>query len=214
VRKWTYEASLDYITDNNNVLESRDAGLNFRVDFHNSDAFSMSFQREFDLLPEDFDISRNVTIPAGGYSFHNFRIGYDAGAQYRVSGSVSFSKGSFYDGDRRIASFRGRIEVTPQLGIEPNASLNWIDLPGGSFTERVLGTRAVFTMTPRMFVSALVQYNSSNASFSTNLRYRWEYQPGSELFVVYSEGRSTLPPEGTDLESRGFVLKINRLFRF
>ncbi len=48
-------------------------------------------------------------------------------------------------------------------------------------------------MTPRMFVAALVQYSSSNTSLSTNLRFRWEYQPGSELFVVYTEGRTTLP---------------------
>ena len=60
----------------------------------------------------------------------------------------------------------------------------------------------------------LVQYSSSSSSLSTNLRFRWEYQPGSELFVVYTEGRSTLPLRGTDLESRGFVVKINRLFRF
>ena len=37
---------------------------------------------------------------------------------------------------------------------------------------------------------------------------------GSELFIVYSEGRSTTPLDGTDLENRGFVVKINRLFRY
>ena len=71
-------------------------------------------------------------------------------------------------------------------------------------------------MTPRMFVAALVQYASSTTSLSTNLRFRWEYHPGSELFVVYTEGRDTLPPTGTAsaLENRGFVVKINRLIRF
>ena len=71
-------------------------------------------------------------------------------------------------------------------------------------------------MTPRMFVAALVQYTSSHAHrCPTNLRFRWEYQPGSELFVVYTEGRDTLPPTGsTALENRGFVVKINRLLRF
>jgi hypothetical protein len=31
---------------------------------------------------------------------------------------------------------------------------------------------------------------------------------------VYTEGRSTLPLQGTELQNRGFVVKINRLFRF
>ena len=49
-------------------------------------------------------------------------------------------------------------------------------------------------MTPLMFVSALLQYNSSDNSVSSNVRLRWEYQPGSELFVVYNEQRDTLAP--------------------
>ena len=43
-----------------------------------------------------------------------------------------------------------------------------------------------------MFASALLQYNSTDRSFSSNLRFRWEYQPGSELFVVYTDERDTL----------------------
>jgi hypothetical protein len=214
IRKWTYEGSLDYVTDNENHLESRDASALFRIDFHNSDAVSLEHSRLYEFLAEPFTISRGVRIPVGGYSFDNTRVSYTAGAQRRLSGSSSVETGRFYDGDKKTATFRGRLEVTPQLGVEPSISLNWIDLPQGGFTTSVIGGRTSFTMTPRMFVAALIQYSSSNTSLSTNLRFRWEYQPGSELFVVYTEGRSTLPPRGTDLESRGFVVKINRLVRF
>jgi hypothetical protein len=65
-----------------------------------------------------------------------------------------------------------------------------------------------------MFVSALVQYASSTETLSSNVRFRWEYLPGSDLFIVYSEGRSTTSLERTSLENRGFVVKINRLFRY
>ena len=64
-----------------------------------------------------------------------------------------------------------------------------------------------------MFVSALLQYNSSNDSVSNNIRLRWEYQPGSELFVVFSEGRDTRLGGYPDLQNRSIVVKINRLFR-
>tara|TARA_B100000749_G_C18259505_1_gene395755 strand:- start:532 stop:729 length:198 start_codon:yes stop_codon:yes gene_type:complete len=65
-----------------------------------------------------------------------------------------------------------------------------------------------------MFVSALLQYNSSHNSLATNLRFRWEYQPGSELFVVYNDQRDTLTPRFPELENRSFVIKITRLLRF
>ena len=38
-----------------------------------------------------------------------------------------------------------------------------------------------YMLSPRMFISALVQYNSSIRTLSTNARFRWEYQPGSDL---------------------------------
>jgi hypothetical protein len=48
---------------------------------------------------------------------------------------------------------------------------------------------------------------------STNLRLRWEYRPGSELFVVYNDERDTLAPRFPSLRNRAFVIKVNRLFR-
>jgi hypothetical protein len=38
--------------------------------------------------------------------------------------------------------------------------------------------------------------------------------PGSDLFVVYSDGRTTLSRGFPDVENRSFVVKITRLFRF
>ncbi len=45
-----------------------------------------------------------------------------------------------------------------------------------------------------MATSALVQYNSDARTFETSVRFRWEYQPGSDLFVVYTDNRDTTGP--------------------
>ena len=89
-----------------------------------------------------------------------------------------------------------------------------MDLAEGDFTTHLLNTRVTYAMTSRSFVSALVQYNSRSNSVSTNARLRWEYQPGSELFVVYNEQRDTLGERFPDLVNRVFIVKVNRLFRF
>ena len=78
-------------------------------------------------------------------------------------------------------------------------------------------TRVNYAFNPRMFFSGLIQYNSAADAVSSNLRFRWEYSPGSELFVVYTEDRGVatlLPDRLAGLRSRGFVVKFNRLFRF
>ena len=45
------------------------------------------------------------------------------------------------------------------------------------------------------------------------MRFRWEYQPGSDLFVVYSEGRDAFSDDPRGLLNRGLVIKLTRLFR-
>ena len=66
-----------------------------------------------------------------------------------------------------------------------------------------------------MFFSNLLQYNSSRDVLSTNLRLRWECQPGSKLFVVYNDQRDTgLGRSFLMLENRAFIVKFTRLFRF
>jgi hypothetical protein len=94
--------------------------------------------------------------------------------------------------------------------------LNWIDLPVRTFTTQLYRARANYTFTPRMFVSGILQFNSSSHTISTNVRGRWEYRPGSELFVVYTEDRdtATLSPRFSEMLNRGFVVKVNRLLRF
>ena len=70
-------------------------------------------------------------------------------------------------------------------------------------------------MKPMMFVSGLVQYNSNSRSLGANVRFRWEYRPGSEIFVVYTDDYDTTAvPGATSLRNRAFVVKVNRLFRF
>ena len=69
-------------------------------------------------------------------------------------------------------------------------------------------------MTPRVFFTGLVQSNSINSLVSTNLRLRWEYRPGSELFVVYTDERDTRVRGFPDQVNRALVVKVSPLVRF
>ena len=216
VRQFTWGGSLDYILNGAGQLESRVAQTSFGTEFENSDRFSVDVQRRYELLVEPFDISSDVSIPVGGHGFQDYYASYSMGAQRKISGTFSLQRGEFFDGDiTAIGYSRGRIEITPQMSIEPSISVNRIALPGGRFTTKLATTRFTYTFTPRMFFSGLLQYNSSRDALSTNLRLRWEYQPGSELFVVYNDQRDTgLGRSFPILENRAFIVKFTRLFRF
>src|SRR6185436_4630838 len=108
------------------------------------------------------------------------------------AGVLSLEQGGFYEGRQTVFGYAtGRIELMKRLSLEPSASINRVNLPAGAFTAQVYRARLNYTFTPLMFLSGLTQYNSSSHAVSTNLRLRWEYGPGSELFVVYTEEQNT-----------------------
>ena len=185
------------------------------VEFENSDQLGVFGRINFERLDDPLQVSSNVSVPVGDYDFNSITLNYSLGGQRRVTGSFSLELGEFYDGTIRTVRFnRGRVSLTNQLSFEPSVSFNDVKLPAGDFTTTVLGLRADFAFTPLMFVGGLVQYDSDSDSFSTNLRFRWEYAPGSEFFAVYTDERSTFGSGIPELETRAFVLKINRLLRF
>jgi len=219
IRQFRLEAGIDYIlTADSDLLETRQNQLSFQTEFENSDQFTVAVNDTYELLLEPFSPGGNVTIPVGGYGFSDVEASYAFGQQRRMNGQVSLLRGGYFSGDITTLRFRqGRIGVTTQLSIEPSVSVNWIDTPQGAFRTDLAATRVNYAFNPRMFFSGLLQYNSGSDTVNSNLRLRWEYSPGSELFVVYTEDRDSTPlrPDRiTELRNRGLVIKFNRLFRF
>ena len=215
VRKFSWTGSVNHIENGSGVLETREWDGEFGVELENSDQFTIGYSNSYEFLPEPFQITDEVLLPIGGYDFSAGRVGYDFGPQRNVSGNVLVEFGDFFNGSKTALTVsRGRVSITPQLSVEPIYSINWVDLTEGEFVTHLVGTRATYTVTPLMFTSALVQYNSSIDAVSANLRFRWEYRPGSELFVVFNEERDTTTRRFPELTNRAFIVKINRLFRF
>ena len=220
IRQFRLEGSFDYIeTADLGIVETRQSQLGFSTELENSDRFGVSVADNYEFLHHAFTPGPDhIAFPVGGYGFFDVEGSYSRGAQRRLNGTLTVRAGGYFNGSIRSVEFRqGRMEVTQRLSLEPSASVNWIDSPQGSFRTDLAVTRVSYSFTPRMFFSGLVQYNSSTNTVSNNLRLRWEYSPGSELFVVYTEDRETdplRPDRFSELRNRGFVVKMNRLFRF
>ncbi len=216
VRKLSSIGQFTYLEDSAGRLSTRIADGEFAVEFQSSDRFAVGVNQDYEYLPRVFTIVPGARVPVGGYEFTTGRIGYTMGQQRKLSGSLQVETGSFYNGDKTTVTFnRSRINVSPQLSIEPSLSLNWVDLPYGTFSAQLVTTRLIFTPSPRMILSSLVQYNVSGHSLTSSARLRWEYHPGSELFLVYSDGRNLLDTQSpTGLLNRSLALKVTRLLRY
>jgi hypothetical protein len=215
IRKLTWQGSLDYVTDAAAAtVQNRETRGTFVVDFQSSDQFTVDHTRDYELLPGPFSIATGVRVPAGGYNYSTSRVSYNLGQQRTVSGRMSASAGTLYNGTKQEIAYSGRWGVVPRFSMEPSITLDWVQLPYGDFTARLVNSRFTLTPSARMLVSSLIQYNASANSLSSSVRLRWEYTGGSELFVVYSDGRNTQAPGFPDVLNRTFAVKITRLVRF
>jgi hypothetical protein len=215
VRKLMYQLSADYITGSlSKKVETEEYQATFNVELNNGDFINTEFSQAFEALVNPFEVARGVTVPVGGYRFNQGKVSYFMGTQRRVSGGLTLGYGGFYDGTLAEVTWRGRVEFTPQFYVEPSLSRNRVLTPFGNANTDLVSTRWTYTVTPRMFVAALLQYQSRTQAMSTNIRFRWEYKLGSELFVVYSDGRDTDRPGFPSMENRSMVVKLTRLFRW
>ena len=215
VRKYFWTGAGTYIEDTAGRVETREVSGDFEIEFQSSDQITVGYTGAYEFLPRPFRIASDVVIPVGGYDFDFLNVGMNFGQHRPLYGGVSVEHGTFFDGDRTTFSLRqGAVKVTPKFSLEPSFSIDWVDLPAGSITATLVGSRVAYTMTPFMFVSTLIQYNSSSETIGVNVRLRWEYLPGSELFVVYNEQRDTLARSFPELTNRALIIKVNRLFRF
>jgi hypothetical protein len=85
-----------------------------------------------------------------------------------------------------------------------------VDLDEGSFETTLIGLKAAYSFTPRVFLQSLIQYDNQSDDFSVNLRFGWLNTAGTGLYLVYNEVQQTVSPTGP--KDRVFVVKYTRQF--
>jgi len=220
LRRLNFAPIVTYIENERlGYLETRNFTARVDFEWENGDWLQFNATEAYERLVSTTTIS-GAAIPAGAYDFRDLEVAYYFGPHRRVSGSLAVTRGSFYSGNvTSVTLTQGRVEILPQLSFEPSMELNWLDLPDlqtsdGQFDQHILRTRLTYSLSPRAFVSGLLQYNTSQDTFGANVRLRWEWAPGSEVFLVYTERRDTdVLDRWSALEGRSLVLKATRLLR-
>jgi hypothetical protein len=92
--------SIDYITDQQNTLETRLLKGSFDVVFHNGAELSVGRRADFERLTAPFPIRRTQFIAPGDYNFDEWFVSFFSDKSRIVIGQAGFTSGSFWDGNR------------------------------------------------------------------------------------------------------------------
>ena len=202
--------SIDYITDQENVLETRISDQGISVTFDDGNVLSFTRRVRFERLEEDFEIQDDQFITAGDHQFTDYSTSFTSNRSRLFSGNARLTTGSFWDGEKDSYRLGFRLQPGYQFGSEISWSYDDVTLPSGELTTSLVTTRWRYSFTTDMFLNALIQYNSEARQISSNVRFNFTYKPLSDLFLVYNERRTTTG----DVTERAFITKLTYVLDF
>ncbi len=194
-------------------LESRYQDWHLPFSFHNSTFVEIGVNPNVEVIRQPFTINsaRAVSVDPGRYAFNEYFVLWNSNSSAKVSFNGRYSVGDFYDGRRTGYTFGPTLRVNEHLNATVSLQVNDIDLSMGSYISTLVTSRVNYNFNTRMFVNALVQYNTDSRQWSSNLRFDLIHRPLSDLFLVYNERRDQ--PSG-DLIDRALIAKITYLMAF
>lgn len=119
---------------------------------------------------------------------------------------------SLHDGT--LTSLGGTLTAapSPEVSVALGFTRNDVRVPDGSFLADISSLRASYSFSTRVSKNTLVQHNSLEEAFSTNVRFNFIHRPGSDFFVVFTENRGD-DSGAWGRSERGLVMKLTYLAR-
>ncbi len=218
VRQFSYHADADWRTDHAGRLLDSSVGASFGLRFQNSARVRLGVEREYEWLPEDWEVRPGFLVPKGAYS------GLDAHAEATsdrgrgLSGSVDVHVGDYYTGQSLQVGTGAEVTSIARVKLMLNYHHNFVSMAGKHFSTNTVGMRLFYFFSTELFCKVYIQWNDDRLSYEgrhrliSNFLLRWTYSPGSDLYLVVNDAR-LLGPSGHEISNRTVMLKVTRFLR-
>jgi hypothetical protein len=202
-----------FVTDLHDRLESSENDIYLRAQSTIGDEITLKLVNSHENVPARFNLPRNVPVRAGSYDWTNFDARFRTFDGRIVSVDTEINCCSFYNGRSVDAKIKLVFRPNPYFELAPNYEFTAIDLPTGYVAIHLVAADSVINFTPDMQLVLQAQFDNISRSFGFSARFRWEYEPGNELFAGF--GQSALIP-GTTFQTgtSQLSIRLGHTFRF
>ena len=208
IRQLDFSANLQYITNQENVVETREQEVAFRVNFESGDRMRFGYTKTFEYLDEGFRLRGQIPVLAGAYDGGRWSINVNTYRGRRFSGWFQFQREHFWGGDRTTFNLNPQIRWSDSLSFRIQYRWDDLKLPGGDLSSKLSKFRVNYNFSNDWLTSTTLQYDSVDDLLNFNFRLNWIYQPGDDLFLVYNQIRRS---DNTD---RAVILKFTHSLDF
>ena len=154
----------------------------------------------------DLDVEFQCMV-AGQFTYFKTEGGYNMAGGNLFRSYVSAGYGGFFDGTRIEAGFTSVWNVSRHLELIFQYNLNRVRFSNRNqrFDAHIARFRIQGALNRHFSIQAFVQYNSIADIIVSNIRMRYNFSEGHDLWLVYNEGLNTdrdqyeiIPPRSSD----------------
>jgi hypothetical protein len=155
--------------------------------------------------------AKGLKVDPGRYEFTDRFVALSSSRSHRLVMDARLGGGEYYDGTRRLLTLglSGRIDQHLSGGLSFNRDR--LEMPNGKAVKDTLVLRLNYGFTTRLFLNALIQYDSSSRRWDTNVRANFIHRPLSDIFLVFTDSRVG---NGSAQTNRTLAFKVTRLVSF
>lgn len=207
-----------FMRNEDGSLESLIAKHSWDADLTTGASTSASAQVEVEDLDSELDLPGESSVPAGRYTFVSAGASYNFPFGSLFRGRYNVLVGQFYDGWRVQMNLGPTWTVSKHLEFEGRYRYSYLRFSIRDQTTHVhlLGLTTKIGFNSKISMSALGQYNTADDLFSSNVRFRYNFREGNDLWIVFNQNlnsdRMRQTPELAVVENRSILLKYTYTF--
>jgi hypothetical protein len=156
----------------------------------------------------------NNNITKGIYHYNRHRLTFSTDPSKKFSMSVIGNTGDYYNGKYSSIATSFTIAPIPHVYFSANTEFgetNHLGESKGSKSVNLYSIESRLAINPRVQLSSLFQKSSISNSVGWNIRFSWEVQPLSYIYLVFN---SNTVNELTKQTDQAFISKISYLKQF
>jgi hypothetical protein len=213
VRKIDFYLGGNLFTAIDGTVQDWSGGPIISTEFESGDQFTLFYQPGENRPDEEFDLADTLYVPQGTYRADVAMVMVNSSPSRPVAVDGNLRFGDFYGGTIKSVGGTVNLAPSPKVALGLGFSRDRVKIPSGDFTAKLLSLRGSYSFSTRLSTNLLVQYNSLDDEFSTNLRVNFIHRPGSDLFLVFTENRGS-DGDTWRVSHRALVMKLTYLKRF
>ena len=158
----------------------------------------------------------DITISPGHYSFWQNDIFYSSDPSKFISAGGEYKWGGYFNGRLVFADWKVQIAPIPHISILAEFDRNHFMKVGENKTSETVDLYIIqgrLALNPRIQLTGFYQKNSLDHSDSYYIRFSWEYQPLSYIYLIFNHAGSYNIQQLKQMEDHE-IFKVSYLKQF